>query len=110
PRKRSDAILSELSPQIRSSIPDAPMKALVYTCAWMALVPMLTAQAKTAESEKVDFTREIRPLLSTKCFACHGPDANHREAGLRLDQQANATEELESGSRAVVPGDIAESE
>jgi len=43
-------------------------------------------------AEPVDFNREVRPILSDKCFACHGPDANHREADLRLDIGEQAVE------------------
>ena len=43
--------------------------------------------------EAVDFSREILPLLSDRCFHCHGPDAENREADLRLDQRDAAVEQ-----------------
>lgn len=57
----------------------------------------------------VDFNRDIRPILSDQCFACHGPDNNHRKAGLRLDLEAEALGEFKPGKRAFVPGDTAAS-
>lgn len=51
-----------------------------------------------------DFVSEVRPLLSNRCFKCHGPDESHREAGLRLDHRKAAIAELDSGNRAIVPG------
>jgi len=58
----------------------------------------------------VDFAKEIRPLFSDNCFACHGPDSNKRKAGLRLDQKESAFGKAESGEIAIVPGDLEKSE
>lgn len=70
-----------------------------------------TETLATAVPEKIDFNRDVRPVLSDRCFACHGPDAsNGREAGLRLDTYEGATAKLESGNRAIVPGDLSASE
>jgi hypothetical protein len=61
--------------------------------------------------ETIDYNRHVRPILSDRCFGCHGPDGNKgREAGLRLDTFEGATMELESGKRAIVPGDLKASE
>jgi hypothetical protein len=60
--------------------------------------------------EAIDFNRDIRPLLSDRCFSCHGPEEKSREAGLRLDDKQIAFGELDSGATAIVVGDVAKSE
>jgi hypothetical protein len=44
----------------------------------------------SAADEPINFNRDVRPILSDKCFACHGPDLKHRKAGLRLDVEKDA--------------------
>ena len=58
-----------------------------------------------ASGSRIDFNREIRPLLVEHCYPCHGPDLEKRKGGLRLDRPEGATLKLSSGARAVVPGD-----
>ena len=70
----------------------------------LAFLPAFLALLTAASGvEKVQFNRDIRPLLSDKCFYCHGPDKNHREADRRLDLREEALKEHE-GIRAIVPG------
>ncbi|MEM6347013.1 MAG: DUF1553 domain-containing protein [Bacteroidota bacterium] len=60
--------------------------------------------------EKVDFNYHIKPLLSDRCYSCHGPDENKREAGLRLDTEEGAFAALtESQGHAIVPGNLSKS-
>jgi len=66
------------------------------------------AFSTTAAETPVDFSREILPILSNKCFICHGPDSR-KEDLLRLDSFEGATSDL-GGYRAVDPGDLAKSE
>ena len=60
------------------------------------LLPALLLAAlplSAADEAKVEFNRHIRPLLAAKCYACHGPDEDKREAGLRLDIREEAVKE-----------------
>ena len=66
--------------------------------------------AEPSFSKKVDFNYQIRPILSDKCFNCHGPDPRNRKAGLRLDTKDGAFARLKSDGFAIVPGSRDQSE
>ena len=71
------------------------------------LLSLLIVTVACAADAPVDFNREVRPILSDRCYGCHGPDADKgRKAGLRLDEFAGATKKLKSGDVAIAPGDL----
>lgn len=60
--------------------------------------------------EVVDFNYHVKPILSDRCYQCHGPDEKTRKAGLRLDVESIAFSKLESGKRAFSSGNLYKSE
>ncbi|MBX3242356.1 MAG: PSD1 domain-containing protein [Chitinophagaceae bacterium] len=66
----------------------------------------------TGEGGAISYNFQVRPILSDKCYACHGPDANKREAGLRLDIEKDAYSALKDNPEAfaLVPGNPGKSE
>jgi len=74
------------------------------------VVMCLVLRAGSSVAEQPQYNRDVRAILAEHCFACHGFDSGQRQAGLRLDQQASATSELDSGVAAIVPGKPDESE
>ena len=59
---------------------------------------------------RVDFNYHVKPILSDRCYSCHGPDEKSRRAGLRLDQEKTAFMKLSSGKTAIDPGSLGGSE
>ncbi len=71
----------------------------------LSLAPIHLLAAEPPVPSKIEFNRDVRPILSDNCFYCHGPDKNHREADLRLDLRDEAIT-----AKAIVPGKTGESE
>jgi mono/diheme cytochrome c family protein len=74
------------------------------------MATLACAAEAAAGDEPIDYNRDVRQILASHCYACHGPDQAKRQAGLRLDKQEAALAPLESGKHAIVPGDSAQSE
>ena len=70
------------------------------------------AEVEAQLPENVDFNLHVKPILSDRCFACHGPDAANQESGFRLDTEESALAALEDepGKFAIVPGNPHDSE
>ena len=73
------------------------------------LLALLAAGLGQAAAE-IDFGKQIRPILSDRCYFCHGPDENDRKAKLRLDTEEGARAALGGGMFAIAPGDLEHSE
>src|SRR5712671_1149700 len=83
--------------------------ALVPAWIWAGAVADQKGGGKEQAGGGVDFDRDIKPIFSENCYACHGPDEAKRKAGLRLDVKGEAFKKLKSGEFAVVAGDVSKS-
>jgi hypothetical protein len=79
----------------------------------VSILPVSLVSGETPHAKNLDFNRDIRPILSNRCFRCHGPDEKERQgggkSGLRLDTPEGVAEDL-GGHFAVVPGKPEQSE
>jgi len=81
---------------------------LLFSCGQE--LPEEVQKAYEALPRKLDFNTHEKPILSDKCFACHGPDKGKVKAGLQLHAAEFAFNKTESGAYAIVPGKLAKSE
>ncbi|MDX1963715.1 MAG: PSD1 and planctomycete cytochrome C domain-containing protein [Pirellulales bacterium] len=96
------------------------MRTFSWACAcfslWIIIVgftPCVRADGPAmppANAGEVSYRHDIRPLLSDRCYKCHGPDEAQRQAGLRLDVAEGFTAKTDSGAVAILAGKSAESE
>ena len=76
----------------------------IVTIGLCSALSFAVSQFQSTASAEVQFNRDIRPILSDRCFACHGPDRNSKASeltDLRLDVRESAVTDLE----VIVPGD-----
>jgi hypothetical protein len=77
---------------------------LTARCFALCLLSVGAQAAATQAQSKVDFNRDIRPILSENCYKCHGPDDGARKANLRFDKQGEALKPAKSGLIPISPG------
>src|SRR5690349_315116 len=88
------------------SIVRALLRGALIVCVWI-----LTALGARGDSNSttVEFNRDIRPILSDKCYACHGPDKANRKTNLHFDTEDGAFTPLAGGGLAIIRGDAKKS-
>ena len=85
-----------------------PLAGLLLSCSLE--IPTEISKEYSNLPEVVDFNYHVKPILSDRCYQCHGPDEKTRKAGLRLDLESIAFSKLESGKRAFSSGNLHKSE
>jgi hypothetical protein len=83
---------------------------IIYAFGCTTDLPDEVATAYEKLPEEIDYNFHVKPILSDRCFACHGPDKAAIEAGLSLSDEELAFAVLESGNKAIVPGKANRSE
>src|SRR5215207_7583781 len=101
--------MSEDSPSTRSPQDMTHRLLPAFLCVLCASAVSSSA-AGPALPDTIDFNRDVRPILSDNCFACHGPDKNTRKADLRLDTKAGLFTAIEGKRHPAVAGKPSESE
>ena len=98
------------SSSIRQSGPGGLIGLLCGLLVGAVATVVAAAPAGRESAGRIEFNHHIRPLLSDRCFACHGPDEKGRKGKLRLDTEEGAFKSLGEDRYVIKPGDPARSE
>ena len=93
----------EIAPPAVVATATSPVLSFHAAAVGVAFLLLVVPEARIQAVEPLHFNRDVRPILSEHCFACHGRDANARKAGLRLDLREKAVSATESGAIPIVP-------
>src|SRR5207249_6751533 len=119
--KRADGDVISLSPSIMFSLsirtrfsrrnkPNLQGTLARFTSHWCLTACLFLSFGLVTQAGKVDFNRDIRPIMADTCFRCHGFDPKARKAQLRLDVREEALKPAKSGAVPIVPGQPEKSE
>jgi hypothetical protein len=85
-------------------------RAVFLSWSFALLGPAVCGVVHAQVPDRVDFNFHVKPVLSDRCYNCHGPDDENRQGGFRLDVRESALGEADSGLHPIVPGDVESSE
>lgn len=97
-------------PQFSDALSVSVLPLLLTSIVWSGQDVPNDEMHQRALGPPVDYLSEIKPILVRRCYSCHGPDGETREAHLRLDQRADATHPRYGDFGVIVPGDAEQSE
>ena len=103
-------IVVEKYPNLIARNQSLPLQVMLPKNKPTSIAFIFIALSSSHAAEEISFNQDIKPILSDRCFKCHGPDAKNQKSEFRLDTRDHATADLGDGFFGIVPGNIEESD